>query len=57
MHSGHTRVSRRAILALLVGILGLVAPAAAHAQDPRVRLALLPIDQPGSYFDLTMRPG
>jgi hypothetical protein len=57
MHSVHARGSRRAILALLVGILGLVAPAAAHAQDPPVRLALLPIDQPGSYFDLTMRPG
>jgi hypothetical protein len=57
MHSGNSRRSRRAILSLLVGLVALVAPAAAHAQDPRIRLALLPIDQPGSYFDLTMRPG
>jgi hypothetical protein len=57
MHGGHARGSRRAILSLLMGLAVLVAPAAAHAQDPRVRLALLPIDQPGSYFDLTMRPG
>jgi hypothetical protein len=57
MHPVRARGSRRAILSLFVGLLALVAPAAAHAQDPRVRLALLPIDQPGSYFDLTMRPG
>jgi hypothetical protein len=57
MNGGHARGSRRAILSVVVGLLGLVTPAAAHAQDPRVRLALLPIDQPGAYFDLTMRPG
>jgi hypothetical protein len=57
MNGGHARGSRRAILSLVVGLLALVAPAAAHAEDLRVRLALLPIDQPGSYFDLTMRAG
>ena len=57
MHGGHARGSRRAILSLLTGLAVLVAPAVAHAQDPRVRLGLLPVDQPGSYFDLTMRPG
>jgi hypothetical protein len=51
------RGSRRGILSLLVGLLALASPAAAHAQDLPVRLALLPVDQPGSYFDLTMRPG
>jgi hypothetical protein len=57
MNGGHARGSRRAILSLVVGLLALVAPSAAHAQDAPVRLALLPVDQPGSYFDLTMRPG
>lgn len=57
MHCGQARGSRRASLFLLVAVLALVAPGAAHAQDPPIKLALLPIDQPGSYFDLAMRPG
>lgn len=57
MHREQARGSRRAILSLLVGLLAFMAPSAVYAQDPRIRLALLPIDQPGAYFDLTMRPG
>jgi hypothetical protein len=34
-----------------------VAPASALAADGQIELALSPIDQAGSYFDLTMRPG
>ena len=34
-----------------------MAPASALAADGQIKLALSPIDQPGSYFDLTMRPG
>jgi hypothetical protein len=45
--------------ALLLGLAfgALVAPTAAFAAEPRIKLALLPVGQPGSYFDLTMRPG
>ena len=35
----------------------IVAPTAAFAVEPRIKLALLPVGQSGSYFDLTMRPG
>jgi hypothetical protein len=41
----------------LVAILALVAPAPALAGDDQVKLALLPVGQPGSFFDLTMAPG
>ncbi|HUQ78658.1 MAG TPA: DUF916 domain-containing protein [Patescibacteria group bacterium] len=42
-------------MTVLIG--GLLAPGAASAQDGQVKLALRPIDQPGQFFDLTMRPG
>jgi hypothetical protein len=46
--------SRLALLALLVA---LAAPGAAFAADGQIKLALTPDRQPGSFFDLTMRPG
>jgi hypothetical protein len=51
---GATRLLAGALLSALVAV---VAPAAAFAADGQVKLALSPIDQPGSFFDLTMRPG
>ena len=51
---GATRLLAGALLSALVSV---VAPAPAFAADGQVKLALSPIDQPGSYFDLTMRPG
>ena len=35
----------------------MLAPSAALAEGAPIRLALLPVDQPGSYFDLVMQPG
>ncbi|MDQ2854423.1 MAG: hypothetical protein M3R32_06130 [Chloroflexota bacterium] len=37
--------------------LGVAAPSVALAKDPLMKLALSPIDQAGSFFDLTLRPG
>jgi hypothetical protein len=51
---GATRLVAGALLGVLVA---LVAPASALAVDGQIKLALSPIEQPGSYFDLTMRPG
>jgi hypothetical protein len=34
-----------------------VSPIAAYAVESQVELAIRPIDQPGPFFDLTMRPG
>jgi hypothetical protein len=45
-----------AVVALLAAMLVVTAPVAAQAAD-QVKLALLPVGQPGSYFDLTMTPG
>ena len=50
----HTRL---AIVTLLALGAALVAPAVALARDGQMKLALLPVDQPGSYFDVTMKPG
>lgn len=44
-------------MALLATLVTLAAPGTTLAQDPQTKLVLLPIGQPGSYFDLTMRPG
>lgn len=42
----------------LVSLVGpLVVPGAALAESGQIKLALRPVDQPGSYFDLTMRRG
>jgi len=43
--------------ALLSALIALVVPPSAIAADRQIKLALSPIDQSGSYFDLTMRPG
>lgn len=48
---------RLAIVAVVVVGLGLVAPAAALAQEGAVKLALLPVGQARSFFDLVMKPG
>jgi len=46
-----------ATTALCAVLVALMAPAAAHAHDSQIRLVLHPVDQAGSYFDLTMLPG
>jgi hypothetical protein len=51
------RGSRVAILGVFCILIGLVAPGAVLAQGNRIKLALQPIGQTGSFFDLTMRPG
>lgn len=43
--------------ALCAVLVALVAPGPARAQDDQIRLALLPVGQAGSFFDLTMAPG
>jgi hypothetical protein len=48
---------RRRAFAALVGILLLSAAGVGQAQAADVKLVLLPVDQPGPYFDVTMRPG
>ena len=48
---------RLAIVALVAVGAALVAPAAALAREGQLKLALRPVGQPGSYFDLTMKPG
>lgn len=59
MASNSPRRQRLRGAALLLGLAfgALVAPTAASAAEPRIKLALLPVGQAGSYFDLTMRPG
>lgn len=54
---GRSLGSRLTIFALLAVLAVIVAPGAAIAATGQVKLALTPVDQPGSYFDLTMRPG
>jgi hypothetical protein len=46
-----------ALVALWVATLTLVPSSAALAQSPATKLALLPVGQPGSFFDLTLVPG
>lgn len=48
---------RLAIVASLIVVVGFAAPAAAFASIGQVKLALWPVGQAGSYFDLTLRPG
>ncbi len=59
MASNSPRRQRLRGAALLLGLAfgALVAPTAASAAEPSIKLALLPVGQAGSYFDLTMRPG
>jgi hypothetical protein len=45
------------MVAVFSTLFAIVAPGAAHAQDVQNKLALLPLDQAGSYFDLSMQPG
>jgi len=48
----------RVAVGSLLGVLALIAgPSAAVAETPPSRLALSTVDQPGSFFDLTMEPG
>jgi hypothetical protein len=51
------RGSRPAILGVVCLLLALAAPGAALANGAPVKLSLLPVGQPGSFFDLTLRPG
>jgi hypothetical protein len=44
-----------ALLGLL--LVALAGPSVAQAVESPVKLALLPVAQPGAYFDLTLRPG
>jgi hypothetical protein len=55
--TGRLPGSRLAVVGLFALFIAFLAPKAAFAQDAPIRLALLPVGQPGSYFDLTMRPG
>jgi hypothetical protein len=48
---------RLATVVLLVATLGVVAPTIVLAQGAQIKLALLPVGQAGSYFDLTMKAG
>jgi hypothetical protein len=57
MHADRGRAARLVILGLVGLLLALVAPTAALAQATRIKLALQPIGQTGSFFDLTLRPG
>jgi hypothetical protein len=56
-HAGRRCGSRLAIVALLSVFTAIVAPSAALAGNGQIKLALTPVGQPGSFFDLTMRPG
>jgi hypothetical protein len=57
MQADRVRASRLAIVGLVGLLLAVVAPNAALAQATRIKLALQPIGQTGSFFDLTLRPG
>lgn len=56
-HIGRLGATRFLAGALLSALVAFVAPVSTLAADRQIKLALSPIDQPGSYFDLTMRPG
>jgi hypothetical protein len=51
------RGSRPAILGVVWLLLALAAPGVALADGARMKLSLQPVGQPGSFFDLTLRPG
>src|ERR1700690_1660020 len=48
---------RLATVALFAMLVALGAPSVALAQTGQIKLALLPVGQAGSFFDLTMAPG
>jgi hypothetical protein len=48
---------RRSTVGLLAILVCMVAPGATLASSDQVKLALLPVGQPGAFFDLTMKPG
>jgi hypothetical protein len=54
---GATQFLAGALLGALVAVVAPASALAANGQVELVKLALSPIGQPGSYFDLTMRPG
>jgi hypothetical protein len=53
----HRRASLPDMLALFAVLSALAWPIAAYAVESQVELAIRPVDQPGQFFDLTMRPG
>ena len=59
MPSLSRRLSRvlTAMVALTWAAVGLVAAAPVHAAEQPVQLSAKPVNQPGQYFDLTLRPG
>jgi hypothetical protein len=62
MHPNRLPRRRAALISLFGALVVLAAPGAASiraatAADIGVKLVLRPLDQPGSFFDLTMRPG
>jgi hypothetical protein len=57
MNADRGRNTPLAILALASVLLALLAPGAALAAGIPIKLALQPIGQTGSFFDLTLRPG
>ncbi len=48
---------RLAAVALLCAVVTSLVPGAILAADAQIRLSLLPVGQPGPYFDLVLRPG
>ena len=55
--SGRRLGSWLAIIALCGVLVAFLAPSAVLAQSAPMKLALRPVGQPGSYFDLIMLPG
>jgi hypothetical protein len=56
-HAGRGIGRQVATLALIGASFVVLAPGTALAADPPIKLALLPVGQAGSFFDLTMTPG
>jgi len=54
---GRTLGSRLAVIGLFAVLIAVLVPTAALGQSGQIKLALLPVDQPGSFFDLRMLPG
>jgi hypothetical protein len=54
---GRTLGSRLAVIGLIAFLIAFLVPTAVLGQSGQIRLALRPVDQPGSFFDLTMLPG
>ena len=57
MNAARGRTAPLAVLALASVFVALLAPGTAFASGTPIKLALHPIGQAGSFFDLTLRPG